>query len=153
MFFRKKNKDVDEVPAPPSLDPNTSIDLSDKTNEIQETQELDLPPMPDDLNDIEEFKPKVSKKKATKNKSSKKKSKKVSTTKTKVKKEEAPILQDETDLMLEKSFNDPTIKVEEDISIEQLDRDLKDIEKSISMTESALKKIDSDLLKINKKMK
>lgn len=156
MFFNKKKKEIDEVPVPPSLSPNDTEEMLSES--LKDVEEMNLPPMPDDLNDIEELKPiksnkKVAKKKLTKSKSSKTKVLKSKTSKPKVSKKKSNKIEDETELMLEKSFDDPTIREEDEISIDKLDSDLKGIEKSIAMTESALKKIDADLSKINKKMR
>lgn len=154
MFFRKKKKESDEVPVPPSLSPEDTERMLSESFEKEHGDLPELPPMPEDLTILEE------KSKPTKVKTSKKIDTKISkkklNKKVEVKKSNSKIVKpstkDDTDEMLEKSFSDPTIRNDENISLDQLDSDLKAIEKSIAMTESALNKIDADLAKINKKL-
>lgn len=147
MFFKKKSKELDNVPVPPSLSPE---DTEKMLSESLDEDLNDLPPMPDDLlaEKVIEEKPskkvKKEKKKKEKKVKDKKKDKKVKEPKVEIK--------DVTEELLEKSFDDPTLEDHQEISLDNLDNELKAIEKSISATESALSKIDADLAKINKKL-
>jgi len=60
---------------------------------------------------------------------------------------------DDTEAMLEESFNDPEAKDEitED-PLKRLNSDLKQLEKEIKTTETSVEKIDKDIQKINKKV-
>lgn len=60
---------------------------------------------------------------------------------------------DDTEAMLEESFNDPEAKdeVSED-PLKRLNKDLNELEKEIKTTDSSIEKIDKDIQKINKKV-